>query len=478
MNVLVLDLGSSSTRALCFDEHGDVIDGTLVRESFDFATGPDGRSEDDADAALGRAERVLTGALRAAPEPPAAVAVSAYAASLVCLDGSARPITPVYTYADTRCSDDAARLRAGHDEAAALQRTGCRVRANYHPAKLAWLRRTQPDAFDRARWFVSLSDYIRMRLSGSGAPDTSASLASWAGLLDRRSLDWDDEWLAALGLTRDRLPRVSADAAEIPTGAGRAAPLLPALGDGAAANIGAGCTDATRIAVTIGTTGAMRIATPAPPRDLPESLWCYRVDGRRALIGGATTEGGNVVAWLQRSLRLPDLADVDAGIGSLRPDGHGLTVLPMFAGERSPGFSDAATATVHGLTLSTTPAEIYQATLEAIAYRLAMICDHVRGVCAEAPELVASGGALAASPAWRQMVADAAGLPLRVCEEPEATARGAAVVALERFGHIADVGALPPRLGPPTQPNDDRHALYRAAMRRQQTLYHVLTPRR
>lgn len=478
MIVLVLDLGSSSTRALCFDERGDVIGPTLVREVFDFASGPDGRSEDDAQAVLDRVQRVFHRALQAAPEPPAAVAITAYAASLVCLDADARPISPVYTYADTRCADDASRLRAGHDEAAVLQRTGCRVRANYHPAKLAWLRRTQPELFERARWFVSLADLVRMRLSGAPAPETSASLASWTGLLDRRSLDWDDGWLASLGLSRDQLPRVTEDAADVPVGAGRAAPLLPALGDGAAANIGAGCTDATRIAVTIGTTGAMRIATPDPPPDLPEALWCYRVDGRLALVGGATTEGGNVVAWLQRALRLPDLSSLEADIGAARPDGHGLTVLPMFAGERSPGFSDAATATLHGLTLSTTPAEIYQASLEAIAYRLAMICDRVRDVCPGTPELIASGGALVASPAWRRMVSDAAGLPLRVCEEPEATARGAAVIALERLGRIAHAGLLPPRLGPASRPDEARHAVYRAAVRRQRDLYHTLTPRR
>jgi gluconokinase len=367
-----------------------------------------------------------------------------------------------------------------------LQRTGCRVRANYWPARLAWMRRSMPDAFRRARWFVSLSDYLAYRLCG--VLRAGLSVASWTGLVNRATLDWDDAWLDALEIGRERLPPMFAPGDDLPRlkpeWAARwpaldGAIAMPALGDGAAANVGSGCVDAARIAVTIGSTAAARVVAVAralsPRYIVPPELWAYRVDEARELRGGAMTEGGNVFAWLRHALRLPDEAALERDIAAMPPDAHGLTVLPMFAGERSPGFADDARATLHGLSFDTTPAHIARASMEAIACRLARILDALRQAAPDA-ELVASGGALLSSPAWRQMIADASGARLRVCAEPEATSRGAALVALHRLGAVTSLADLPAAMGETHEPVAARRAAYQAEAARLQALYDRMVP--
>ncbi len=486
--ILVLDLGSSSTRASLYDDRAQAVPDAWARAPVDFVVGEDGRCEDDPRAAFERVVTVLD-ALHAktssALPPITDIGISAYAASLVCLDEHGVPLTPVYTYADTRCAEDARRLRAQHDELAALQRTGCRIRANYLPAKLAWIARTQPDVFRATRWFASLSDYVRLRLFGQ--MQAGVSVASWTGLLNRHTGDWDEAWLDALGVARAQLPPIACDAERLeglrPEWAARwpkfaAARCHPPLGDGAAANVGSGCVDASRIAVTIGSTAAMRVVRRREAEEsyrLLPALWAYRVDHAHELIGGATTEGGNVFAWAQRVLRLPDESELEDRLAALSPDAHGLTVLPTFAGERSPGYAEDIRATLHGLSLDSDPVEIVRALMEGVAYRLAHIGDALRasGAASADAALVGSGGALQASPTWRQIIADVTGLPLRVASEAEVTSRGVAVwvscqvAGLDIRHHYAD----PPGHLVTHQSVYAHHAIYRAAMARQEELY-------
>ena len=395
---------------------------------------------------------------------------------MLCLDEHGEPIAPVITYADTRASDDAKSLRAEFDELETLQRTGCRIRANYHPAKLRWLARTQPELLKRTRWLVSLSDYLRMKLTGMHEPlPTSYSIAAWTGLLNRHTLDWDEAWLRTLNLSRAQLPKLD----ETPIAPGTAAhtwsllaqaKLCAAIGDGAAANVGSGCVDHTRVAATIGTTAAMRIASAEAPAQLAPALWCYRVDRTLALLGGATSEGGNVIEWISKSFKL-DLAETERQFVNERPDQHGLTILPMFAGERSPGFADHASGTIHGLRLETHPTDILRACMEGITYRLAMIFDSLRTVANPDANIVVSGGALMSSPFWRQMLADVTNVAVQVCREPEATARGVAMLALHQLGQAKALHSLALPISETHLPNAKHYEIYQHAQARQTALY-------
>jgi gluconokinase len=350
------------------------------------------------------------------------------------------------------------------------------LRTSYWPARLAWLRRARPDIWRQAAGWATLGDYLELRLFGRRRVTPSA--AAWTGLLNRHSLGWDAELLAALGVTEGQLAPL-ADVDEPISGLAAAfarrwpalagVPWLPAVGDGAAANVGSGCIDGRRIALSVGTTGALRLVTPGVAR-IPAGLWLYRVDRRSALLGGATSEGGNLYAWLRGATRLE--ADVEPALAAMPPDGHGLTVLPFVAGERSPGWAGDAKATISGITLDTRPLEILRASLEAVAYRFALIAAGLGGQGDS--RIIASGGALLRSPAWVQIVADVLGRPVTASAEPEASSRGVALLALRTLGAIRELGELPAAEGDTVAPDMGHHAIYRAARERQARLYDLL----
>src|SRR6185436_17883458 len=135
-------------------------------------------------------------------------------------------------------------------------------------------------------------------------------------------------------------------------------PWFPALGDGACSNVGAGCTGPVRAALLVGNSGALRVVVPDRPMAPPAGLWCYRVDRRRRVLGGSLSNGGSVYAWLRETLALGDPDRIEAEVAALPPDGHGLTLLPFLAGERSPGWVAQARAAISGLSLATRPIEI------------------------------------------------------------------------------------------------------------------------
>jgi gluconokinase len=174
-----------------------------------------------------------------------------------------------------------------------------------------------------------------------------------------------------------------------------------------------------------------------------------------------------VYAWCRQVLRLgPDDA-VEAALAAMPPDGHGLTVLPHLAGERSPGWRNARQGAIAGLGLHTTGVEIVRAALEAVALRLALVYDLLAPHAAPGHAIVASGGALGRSRAWTQMIADAVGHPIAWSAEPEATSRGAAMLALEALGALPDLTTARQPLGETFTPDRAHHARLRDALERQ-----------
>jgi gluconokinase len=284
--------------------------------------------------------------------------------------------------------------------------------------------------------------------------------------------------------------------------------------------VGAGCVDAERWALMVGTSGALRAAWAAPDVRIPWGAWCYRVDAERFVLGGALNDGGNLYAWLRETLRLPlPAADdgpgsaaaaaddapggapetpgagagaapraalgtavgapgvtfpgaaLEAALAALAPDGHGLTVLPFLAGERSPGWAPVARGAIVGLTLATEPLDLLRAGLEAVALRFALLAGILADVLPAPRQIVATGGALLHSPVWTQIVADALGQRVVASAEPEASSRGAALLALVALGALPDLAAAPARLGAVYFPNAAHHVTYQAALARQQALY-------
>ncbi|HMA38031.1 MAG TPA: gluconokinase, partial [Chloroflexia bacterium] len=450
--VLSLDIGSSSIRTMIFDAAGDDLAGLAARTIYPLELTDDGGVTAGIDTILESVFSALDDVLAAAGPLAgqiAAVAACSLVGNVLGVDAEGRPTSPVYFWADTRPAADTADLRRRIDGAAWHQRTGTVIHTSYLPARFLWLARTAPDLLARTAYWMSLGEYLYWRLFGTRA--CSLSVASWSGLLNRTTLTWDAETLALLPIREAQLsPLIDVDAplhgltgafaARWPALAG--IPWLPVVGDGATANLGSGCTTADQIAVTVGTSGALRVVVTDPIPTVPPGLWVYRVDRRRALLGGALSNGGNLFDWMRRNLNLAYLTDLEGEIARQPPDGHGLTVLPFLAGERSPGWAPDAVATITGLRLATTAPEILRAGLEAVAYRFALIFAGLQPQVPATRYFIASGAGLLHSPSWMQIMADVLGMPVIASGEPEASSRGNALLALEVLGAIPGAQTL------------------------------------
>jgi gluconokinase len=480
--VLSLDVGTSSARAALYDAAGARLSrGAAVRRYLPTLTS-DGGATLDPDTLVATVAGLLDDAVSDAGDllgQVACVAPAAFWHSLVGVTADGSACTPLYLWMDQRGHAAAAKLRERLDERLVHARTGCVLHATYLPARLQWLKAHEPGLAARAGRWVSFSEYLLGQLFGE-AP-SSISMASATGLFDQHRCDWDDELLAASGIGREALPPLAAED-QVLRGLrspwrGRwpslaSLPWMPAVGDGAASNVGAGCTTPERAALMVGTSVALRVCFRTDAVAIPWGVWGYRLDRRRVCLGGALNDGGSLFAWLKQTLRLPDGDALEAGLAALPPDAHGLTLLPLWGGERSPGWAAAARGAISGLGLHTTPMEILRAALEGIALRCAELDGLLREAVPRLSQVVATGGGLLGSAAWLQIMADALGQPLVASAEREASSRGAALAALERLGLLPGaIEDVPPPDGLHYEPDPARHQLYRAAQERQRALY-------
>jgi len=480
--VLALDVGTSSCRASLYDSRSLTSRGRGARVAYSPRVTADGGAELDADVLFDRLCAVVDQVLESESSGILGVAMSTFWHSLLGVDEDGRALTPVFLWLDARSRGEAAQLRLELDERAVHARVGTVLHWSYWPAKLRWLRRTQPDVFKRVTRWVSFGELVLERLTSQRG--LSVCMASGTGLLNTHTCDWDAQMLDAVGLDREHLGRLlplAETSALTDTAARRwpalkGVPWLSALGDGACSNIGAGCTTADRFALMIGTSGAERVVwAPPDPFQVPWGTWCYRVDERRTVIGGALNDGGSLFEWLRGALRLPALRTAEAELAEMESDGHGLSVLPFWAGERSPGWADDARGAIIGLRLHTRPIEILRACLEAVALRFGEIDRILIETMPSGREVVATGGALLRSPAWTQIVADVLGRPVLVSSEPEASSRGASLLALETLGLLAEpLDRLQPVVQHRVEPISAHTRRYRAAGQRQRQLYDAL----
>jgi gluconokinase len=313
-------------------------------------------------------------------------------------------------------------------------------------------------------------------------------MASGTGLLDVHSLTWDAEMLDVCGIAPDCLsPLVDLG----PPGALSkeyckrwpalaTATWFPALGDGACANVGSGAIGPPRIALTVGTSAAVRVILPRPPGDnwdIPPGLWAYRLDRGRAVLGGALSNGGNLLRWVWETTHTGPEHPASTAAAALPADSTGLTFLPFLAGERSPSWYDDATGVIAGLTLSTLPEHLIRAAMEAVAYRLVDVYDSLAPLAAPEHQIVVSGGAILSNPAWMQIIADSLGHTLTALPpDDESSARGAALMAAVGAGILPDLGAAPDITAGATvyTPDAANHDRYRRGRERQTRLEQTL----
>lgn len=447
MPVLALDIGTSSVRTAIFDDRGERLPGTLAQIACNLLTDTSGRAEMEPQDFLRRVQRCLKKTLKSGP-PVSAVGVSCFWHSLIGTDADGKALTPILTWADSRCRADAARLREEIDERLAHAGTGCMVRSSFWPAKLRWLRRTDAPLFRKVRRWMSPAEWLQLHLTGKVT--CAHGMATGTGLYDPNTLTWNPALLELSGVEFTQLNAIS----DQPTG-WSGIPWFPAIGDGAASNLGSGATKPGLAAINVGTSAAIRLMQSGPVARAPLGLFCYRVDAERYLVGGAVSNAGNLHAWSVKNLRLHAPAALEAALAARPRPEHGLTVLPFWGVERAPDWNEDDHGVIHGITHATSAIDLLQAITEGFYFRLAKIAALLPGE--PPPKWIVSGGILK-SPSALNRLSNVLGAPVYPNPEAEASLRGAAVFALEKL----DRTVSSPRLPAAVRPDRAIHRLYLA----------------
>ncbi len=442
--VLAIDIGTSSTRTALFDVEAKRQPQTTAQQTYPLVTSPDGMAELEPGALLGAARTCIAETLTRRRMDPqlkgreiAGIAVSCFWHSFLGANTKGEALGRVFTWADSRCREDAATLRKERDEKDVHAKTGCMLRASFWPAKMAWLWRTQERFFNQVKQWMSPAEWLQLQLAGDAS--CSIGMASGTGLFDQNTLDWCPRMLKLARLTPEKLRPISDAPVAVNGLLGsqfpelKGVPWFPGIGDGAASNLGSGATHAGLAAINVGTSAALRVMREGAEAKAPYGLFCYRLDAKRYLVGGAVSNAGNLRAWCLRELKLNEGPELETALAARPGPDHGLTVLPFWTAERAPTWDEDAHGAIHGLRQSTTATDMLQAITEATYQRLARIHELVLADETTPPKLIVSGG-IQRSASSLARLANVLGQNVYANDEPEASLRGAAIYGLEKLG--------------------------------------------
>lgn len=429
-----IDIGTSAVKVIAFDTNGAVI--ARVSKNYPLLQPQPGYSEQDPDAIC---TAVMTGLQEVlqqrSPAAPQFIAFSAAMHSLIVLDQDDRPLTACITWADQRALKIAAALQHTDTGRSFYERTGVPVHAMSPFCKILWLKAHMPELFNHAARFIGIKEYVLHKCCGTYQTDSSVAAAT--GLMNGHTLQWDDEILRYAGIHAAQLSEIVTASHVVPSQKISAIPLLPegtplytGASDGACATIGSGVRDHNAMSVTVGTSGAARMLVKGFQPDAEMRTFCYHVYGDDYIAGGATNNGAIVLDWLRDQL-LQRGNDFDALMKEAEaiPTGaDGLLFLPYLLGERAPYWNADARAVYFGLTLRHRSAHLVRAAMEGVCRA---IYDTGRILMQRYPvkEVHASGGFMN-NDHWVQMMSDHFNLPVVTAVGPDASARGAILLAV------------------------------------------------
>ena len=384
------------------------------------------------------------------------------------------------TWMDRRSGAIADGWRADGTAAALYRETGAPMHPMLPLAKLRWLAGNDPGLFGRTHRFVGLKELFVFRWTGEWLIDWG--LAGATGMFGFASQAWSARALELAGIDASRLSTPAppsarktlrgAVARELGLDANTAVVL--ASSDGALANIGTG-TGTGDVAVTLGTSGAVRTLSTEPLLDERARTFCYPAGDETYVIGGPTSSAGASLDWMFALLldELPAKERFARGAqlaAEIAPGANGCTVLPFFAGERAPYWNSDLRGSLHGLDLAHDRRTILRAAFEGVVFGVFAVYDILREWLGDAGRLLLSGG-LTKSALVRSMIADTFGVATVQPRQEEASAFGAALIAAQSCGLIADAVSAARGAGynAPVPPDAAHTPVYREAYARYRT---------
>ncbi|MFB9833111.1 FGGY-family carbohydrate kinase [Actinoallomurus acaciae] len=414
--LLGVDIGTSSTKGGLTTPDGTVV-ATAVREH-DVSRPHPGWAEHDARAVWWEGFAAVTRELlpQAGGEPVGAVGVSGIGPCALPATAAGAPLRPAILYGvDTRAVAEIEELTARYGAEAIVSRGGSPLTTQAVGPKLAWLRRHEPDVWERTERLFMASSYLVHELTGVYVLDHH-SASQCSPLYDSREHAWIDAWAREIAPGLDLPPlawpgevagTVTSRAAER-TGLAVGTPVIAGTIDAWAEAVSVGVTEPGDVMVMYGTTMFL-IEVLATRRTWP-GLWgtVGVTPGTYDLAAGMATSGA-VTDWL-RQLTGTAYGELTEEARTAGPGAGGLVMLPYFAGERTPLFDPDARGLVLGLTLNHGRGHLYRAALEGTAFGVRHNLEAMRAAGGEARRLVAVGGGTKGG-LWTQIVSDVLGRP-------------------------------------------------------------------
>ncbi|WP_439819251.1 gluconokinase [Weissella paramesenteroides] len=474
-----VDLGTTSTKVVLFDTIGHVIASAnkgykLYRDAPDMA-------EEDLDEIWEAFTDAMAQVTRSAKEGKIlGVSFSSAMHSLIAFDADWQPLTRVITWADARAVKYTEELKSNGIGQEIYSKTGTPIHPMAPLSKLLWLKNEHAGIYNNAVHYLGIKEFLFNRLFGANKMDYS--IASGTGLFNIFNLDWDEQALSVTGITKEQLPE-PVDPYTIEKGMNPQyaaemgldvdTPFIYGAGDGPLSNLGVNAIQPGVAAVTIGTSGAIRVVTDAPKIDPKGRTFTYALDKDHWVVGGPVNNGGDVFRWARDNMfdsekSTAELLGIDSydlltEIASKIPAGaDGLLFHPYLGGERAPIWDANARGSFFGLTHNHTRAHMVRAVLEGIIFNIYMVSLALEEVVGDLSAIQATGG-FARSPLWRQMAADIFEQPVTVPTAFESGALAATVMAQKALGLIDNLEVIGDMIGEANtyQPNPENYDAYR-----------------
>ena len=479
--IIGVDIGTTSTKAVVFGQNGKVLSSHAV--DYPILHPQPSWAEQDPDvifkAVIESINAVVT-KTNIASQQIKAIGLSAAMHSLILLDSSGQLLTNCIIWTDNRSVAQAERILKEMNGLEIYKRTGTPIHPMSPLSKLLWFKEEMPQLFEKTYKFISIKEYVLYRLYDLFVVDYS--VASATGLFCLDSLDWDSEVLRLLGISSDQLSNI-VPTTHILTGMKKEwaqqigidpnIPVVIGASDGVLANIGVGAILPGEAAITIGTSGAVRTVSRKPKTDEKGRTFCYVLTKDHWIIGGPTNNGGILLRWLRdefggaerevaKKLGI-DSYDILTKYAEGVPAGsEGLLFLPFLSGERAPYWNANARGTFFGISLHHKREHFIRAVMEGVCMSIFTVVQAISEITGSLSEIRVSGG-FAKSTFWRQMLSDMMDQELYVPQTHEASALGAAVLALYSLGDISSLDMVKKwiRMTSHHRPNKGNNLVYR-----------------
>ncbi|HWO55084.1 MAG TPA: gluconokinase [Paenibacillus cookii] len=447
-----IDIGTTSTKAVIFEENGKVV--AKGSEGYPLHTPTSSIAEQDPDLIFAAVIHSVKQAMEksgAAPEQIMFVSFSSAMHSVIPVGADGKPLMNCITWADNRSAEWAEKLKKDMNGHEIYLRTGTPIHPMSPLSKLIWLRHDEPDIYNKADKFISIKEYVFAKLFNQYIIDYS--IASSTGMFNLEQLDWDKEALELAGVKPDNLsvpvPTTHAVSGLNPVyaeemGLLASTPFIVGASDGVLSNLGVDATQPGVVAATIGTSGAIRTVVDRPVTDPKGRIFCYALTDKKWVIGGPVNNGGMLFQWVRDEFAASEVETAKRlGLDSydlltriaqqVKPGADGLLFHPYLTGERAPLWNPDARGSFFGLTMHHRKEHMIRAVLEGVIFNMYTVLLAMEEIIGRPTKIHATGG-FSRSPLWRQMMADIFDQEVVIPESYESSCLGAVVLGLYALG--------------------------------------------